>query len=230
MGKRGIARRGRKVRHIWDLRWHGENRGIADPTHDDALHRCGLCGQPHCGLAHIICASPYLSHARDSARSDLWYFATRQSPAPAARLMQRYVQLLFGHPDMDQRGQLWLGHWPPPLRRALSPLPQRLPLREGQATLGRIGRRATEVFRDLWDTYAEALALAQPPPLPGHTPTRVDPQSSSVGPLPPYGSAPLGRSASCRQRLALHTPPLCPGGHIIRMPVLASPHSKGSYR
>ena len=93
--------------------------------------------------------------------------------------MQRYVQLLFEHPDMDQRGQLWLCHWPPPLRRALSPLLQRLPLREGQATIGRIGRRATEIFRDLWDSYAEAHALTQPSP--------SDPDLFLDIPLPPSG-------------------------------------------
>ena len=41
---------------------------------------------------------------------------------------------------------------------------QGLTLRDGQAILTRIGRRASEAFRDLWDTYGEALALAQPPP------------------------------------------------------------------
>ena len=73
--------------------------------------------------------------------------------------MQRYTQLLF-----DQRGQLWLGHWTPSLRQVLLPLLQSLVLREGQAALARVGRRATEVFRDIWDCYGEAIALAQPPP------------------------------------------------------------------
>ena len=63
--------------------------------------------------------------------------------------MQRYTQLLFEHPNLDQRGQLWLGHWPPPLRQAFLPLLEPLTLCEGQNALARIGRRATEVFRDL---------------------------------------------------------------------------------
>ena len=155
---------GRKVRNIWDLRWHGENRAIADPTQDEALHRRGLCGHPSCGFGHIICACPHTTHARASARSDLWYFATRQTPASASCLMQTFVQLLFKHPNLDQRGQLWLGHCPPPLRQELAPHLQGLTLRDGQAILTRIGRRASEAFRDLWDTYGEALALAQPPP------------------------------------------------------------------
>ena len=163
LSKRGIAQRGRKVRHIWDLRWHGENRAVANPSQDDVLHQCVLCGHPQCGLAHIVCACPHLSHTRDGARSDLHTFVTRQPPTPAARVMQRYTQLLFEHPDLDQRGQLWLGHWIPTLRQALHPLLQPLTLREGQSALARIGRRVTEVFRDIWDSYVEAVENAQPP-------------------------------------------------------------------
>ena len=184
LNHRGISQRGRKVRHIWDLRWHGENRAVANPTQDDALHQCELCGHPQCGLAHIVCACPHLSHTRDGARSDLHTFVTRQPPTPAARVMQRYTQLLFEHPNLDQRGQLWLGHWTPTLRQALHPLLQPLTLREGQSALARIGRRVTEVFRDIWDSYVEAVENAQPPP--SEPDLHLDPHPPS--PLP---SAPL---------------------------------------
>ena len=152
LGKRGIAQRGRKARHIWDLRWHGENRAIANPAQDTDSHCCGLCGHPQCSLAHIICDCPRNTHARAGVRSALWYFASTQASAPVARLMQRYTQLLFEHPTLDQRGQLWLGHWTPTLRQDLSPLLLGLSMREGQAALARIGRRATAAFHDLWAT------------------------------------------------------------------------------
>ena len=164
LGKRGIAQRGRKVRHIWDLRWHGENRAIADPHLHEALHSCELCSHPTCGLAHIICECPRLTHARADARLDLRLFVTRQTQAPASRLMQKYAHLLFEHPNLVHRGQLWLGHWPPPLRQELAPQLQGLSLRDGQATLLRIGRRAREVFNNLWDAYAEAIESARIPP------------------------------------------------------------------
>ena len=183
---------------------------------NNVLHQCGLCGHPQCGLAHIICACPHLTHARDGARSDLWRFATRQPPTPAARVMQRYTQLLFDHPNLDQRGQLWLGHWTPPLRQVLFPLLQPLTLREGQAALTRIGRMANEVYRDLWDCSGEAIALAQPPPPEDdfHLDTH-HPLSTPQTPLPLlHGSTSLGCSASCRQRLVLQTSPLCFGGHM----------------
>ena len=78
--------------------------------------------------------------------------------------MQRYVQLLFSHPALKQRGHLWLGHCTPPLRQELGPLLEPLSLLEGQAALLRIGRRVTQAYRDLWDSYGETLKAAQPPP------------------------------------------------------------------
>ena len=59
-----------------------------------------------------------------------------------------------------------------------------------------------------------------------HPPTHTGP-SGDHSPLP-HGSTPLGRPARRWQRLVVHTPPLCSGGHKVWMPVLASSHSKGS--
>ena len=191
----------------------------SNPTKDDVLHQCGLCSHLQCGLAHIIYiiyACPHLTHARDGARSDLWIFATRQPPTPTARVMQRYTQLLFEHPNLDQRGQLWLGHWTPSLRQV--PLLQSLTLREGQAALARIGRRATEIYRDLWDCYGEAIACSTPSSgarlQPGHASSPVHSPNTALCGYPSlfHDSTPLGCSASCRPRLVLHTPPLCSGG------------------
>ena len=62
-----------------------------------------------------------------------------------------------------ERGPTWSTvARPPPLRQDLLPILQPLSLREGQATLARIRRRATEVFPDLWDLYGEVIAPAQP--------------------------------------------------------------------
>ena len=163
LGQRGIARRGRKTRHLWDLRWHGENQAIADPANGAALSRCGLCGHPHCGLDHIICECPRLSHLRDSVRTDLVLFSSRQQSAQVTRLMQRYVQMLFTHPVPEQRGHLWLGHWPSSLRLALGPLLSGLTLREGQSALLRLGAYVTRAYGVLWDGYGEALRAAMPP-------------------------------------------------------------------
>ena len=32
LSTRGIAQRGSKVRHLWDLRWHGENQAVTPPA------------------------------------------------------------------------------------------------------------------------------------------------------------------------------------------------------
>ena len=111
---------------------------------------------------HLRMPAP-LPH-RDGAHHDLAFFASTQVSAPVSRLMHRYVQLLFHHQPLDQRGQLWLGHRPAPLWQELGPLLQCLTLREGQAALLRTGFTVKQAYRDLWDSYGKALTSAQPPP------------------------------------------------------------------
>ena len=142
----GTVRRGRKARHIWDLCWQGENQSIVDPDNWPDLSRCRLCEHPSYGLTHIICDRPLFTYLRGGVHHDLVHFAAREPSAPAARLLHRYVQLLFTHPGHEQRGHLWLGHWPPPLRQEFGPLLLPLSLREGQAALLRIGARITQAF------------------------------------------------------------------------------------
>ena len=119
--------------------------------------------------------------------------------------MEQNVQLLFSHHALEQRGHLWLGHWPPPLRQELGPLLQPLSLREGQAELLRIEQRVAQSYRDLWDRYWEALKADQPPP--PEIDFSAEPSPSLAIPLtpsfePPIGSFPLDSSARCRPRLA----------------------------
>ena len=157
--------------------------------------------------------------------------ALRDTANASLCLMQRYAQLLFEHPSLDQRGQLWLGHWPLSLRQDFTLLLERLSLREGQATLARIGRRAIEVFQDLWNTYREAIALTQPPPSEPdfYLDTSLHPATPPAHLSPPPPPWQLALATLGSPRIALHTPPLCSGGHITWMPVLASSQSKGSY-
>ena len=190
LGQRGIASRGRKVRHIWDLRWHGENQAIADPDNREAHSRCGLCAHPHCGLAHIICECPRLSHLRASVHSDLALFIARQPSAPAARVMQHYLQRLVSHPELEQRGHLWLGHWPPTLRQAFGPLLQTLSLREGKTALLRFGTRVTQAYCAIWDGYTAALATALPPTLDRGFAEDLPPSSPPTGPQTPTSADP----------------------------------------
>ena len=44
LSQRGVAKRGAKVRHLWDLRWHGENKAVANLAMADTLGICPLCG------------------------------------------------------------------------------------------------------------------------------------------------------------------------------------------
>ena len=141
--------------------------------------------------------------------------AHRQIPAPASRLMQKYVQLLFEHPNLTQRGQLWLGHGPPPLYTCgVSPSGTDRPL---SLVLTAGHERSTAIYGTPTRKYST---------WPGHPPrsqTFFWPRPSlrltlspPTTPLPPpLSSTPLGRSARRRQRIARCTLPLCSGGHII---------------
>ena len=61
--------------------------------------------------------------------------------------MQRYAQLLFEHPSLDQRGQLWLGHWPLSLRQDFTLLLERhAPQRTTPAILSPSGREISLYF------------------------------------------------------------------------------------
>ena len=41
--KKGISSRARKIRHLWDLRWHEENLAIAQGASDLQQHHCLIC-------------------------------------------------------------------------------------------------------------------------------------------------------------------------------------------
>ena len=74
---------------------------------------------PSCGLTHIICKCPHLSHLRTIVHRDLVLFTARQPSAQVARPMQHYIQRLFSHTELEQCGHLWLSHWSPPFGRPL---------------------------------------------------------------------------------------------------------------
>ena len=44
---RMISSLGRKVHHLWDWRWHGENRSVADPVNTDTIGQGTVRARPH---------------------------------------------------------------------------------------------------------------------------------------------------------------------------------------
>ena len=197
LSKRGIAQRGSKVRHLWDLRWHGENQAIAAAGLADHLAACPLCGHPSCSQSHILCDCPGLSHERAGLLLDFLILTGQLARGPCRALGRAVTELLFHHPGLQERGQLWTGLWTPQQRGLLAPYLHRCTLRDGQRTLLTLGQRATEGVRQLWTrftTLVEEVTDAPPAPLafppspsspapPARSPTRRRP-SPDPGPRP----------------------------------------------
>ena len=161
---RGRASRGKKVRHIWELRWHGEIKAITDPANGAALSRCGLCAHPSCSLAHIF-----------FEQASIMTLFTSQNGSHLSSSLASCPALFSQH--------LWLGHYPPPLSGRSSAY-------YNTASLLRLGHRVTQAYRDIRDSYGEALSAAQSPPpeidfsAEPPSPSQVTPLTSSIAPSP----------------------------------------------
>ena len=87
LSKRGIAQRGSKVRHLWDLRWHGENQAIAAAGLADHLAACPLWGHSPCSQSHILCDCPGLTHERAGLHLDFRILAGQLARGHGAPLL-----------------------------------------------------------------------------------------------------------------------------------------------
>ena len=106
LSQRGIARRGGKVRHLWDLRWHGANQAVANPGLAEVLGVCPLCGHGSCSKTHILCNCPGIADERASLHHDLTLLAGRTPRGPRHTLVRAFQRLLFHEPGIANRGQL----------------------------------------------------------------------------------------------------------------------------
>ena len=118
--KTGIASRARKVRYLWDLRWHEENRAVAQGDADLQQHHCLICRRGLGTQAHILCECPALSQVRLSnhidfnraARRLLHFCPTTTVPGPPSTAPPRPTRLWVhvAPPPSDYVA----GHSPPP--------------------------------------------------------------------------------------------------------------------
>ena len=109
LSQRGIARRGGKVRHLWDLRLQSANQAVANPGLADVLGVCPLCGHCSCSQTHILCNCPGLTEERASLHHDLTLLAARIPRGPRRNLARAFQRLLFHDPGIANHGQLWTG-------------------------------------------------------------------------------------------------------------------------
>ena len=128
--QRGITNRGSKVRHLWDLRWHGENQAIAAACIAYHLSVCPLCGQSPCSQTHILCDCPGLTHDRAGLHLDFRILSGQLARGPCRAVGRAVTDLLFHHPHIQERGQLWTGLWTPDQRGLFAPHLRRCSLRD----------------------------------------------------------------------------------------------------
>ena len=162
LAHRGIAKRGAKVRHLWDLRWHGENQAVANPHLADVLGVCPLCGHPSCSQTHILCNCPGIAAERDGLAQDLALMVHRLRPGPERSLGRAFHHLLFHHRGIDHRGHLWTGLWTPQQRAHLSPHLHRCTLKDGQRILLLLSTWAATGVSTLWSHFKEHTKDSEP--------------------------------------------------------------------
>ena len=190
LSHRGVAKRGAKVRHLWDLRWHGENQAVANPDMADTLGRCPLCGHPNCSQTHILCTCPGLSAERTGLAQDLTLIVHRLHPGPGRSLGRAVLHLLFHHRDIAHRGHLWTGLWTPQQRALLGPHLRRCRLKDGQRILLQLSTWAASQVPTLWAQFQEHVDALVPLPtlsttLPHAHTEYPAPAASDMATLPP---------------------------------------------
>ena len=153
-----VAKRGAKVRHLWDVRWHGENQAVANPAMAAILGVCPLCGHPHRSQTHINCSG--LSTERAGLAQDQSLIVHGLHPGPCRSLGRAIHYLLFHHRDIAHRGHLWA----PQHRALLGPHLRLCKLQEGQRILLQLSIWAATSVTTLWTHFQEHVAALEPLP------------------------------------------------------------------
>ena len=196
-----LGTRSRNVRHIWDLRWHGDNQAVANPRLDPALTCC-----PHCHgrytQTHILCDCPHLTPERSEVLHTLHLAAFRYRADGCQTLALAYIRF----------GQLWTGLWPPAQRDALRPYLALCSLANSKLVLRELGRLTVSAVSHIWDRHLETLHDSEPYPEPSirglHT-ARPDLLASSPSPASPVsGDSPVAPPPLQRGAPPLRTLPV----------------------
>ena len=156
--KKGIAGRARKIRHLWDLRWHEENQAVAQGVSDLHKHHCLIYRRGLGTQAHILCECPVLAQVRLSNHIDFNRAVRRLPPGPERTLGQAIVHLLHFHQPLEERGQLWTGLWTAAHRHLIQGALAGCTLRAGRKILRDLSTRAAMCVTHRWTLYQEALA------------------------------------------------------------------------
>jgi hypothetical protein len=160
-----LSTRAHQARHLWDLRWHGENVRVATVHAEAATTCCPLCQGPHT-QTHVLCDCPRLGPERRAVFLDLHLATHRYPPGPQRILATAYNRLLQDESLGDARGQLWTGLWPQHHREVLLPALRACTLKESKTVLTELGRITVKAVDPLWTRHLELAGELLPEPDP----------------------------------------------------------------
>jgi len=198
--------RATSIRHLWNLRWYGENQALADPANAHLHGPCPLCGLLY-SQTHVTweCTSP--NSTRDSRSSDTQRHGLRYPSGPMRTLATAYSQLLQSHLPLEERNQLWMGLWQPQHRSLLQTHLEACSFHKSRLVLKGMGIYAATIWhlhqyllKELCANDPEAPHQLHLPDLPASSPA---PPNLSLPPLarrqgikrlPPPRQCPLGNS------------------------------------
>ena len=88
-----LRKRVHRLRTLWDLRWHGENRATASHSTDPQVSACPICHR-FWSQEHVLCGCPSSTDARLGGSLDLAITISRLNPGPMLDLGRHFQSLL----------------------------------------------------------------------------------------------------------------------------------------
>ena len=152
-----LRQRVQGLRTIWDLRWHGENKGIATHSQDPQVSACPICHR-FWSQAHVLCECPSTSSSRLDGTLDLTITINRLPPGPMLALGRKFQSLLIIHNQPTLMARRWAGQWDQAAITALRPEIANCTRKQLQAVLDHIGRVTSSTATACW---REFMALAR---------------------------------------------------------------------
>ena len=158
-----LRQRVHSLRTVWDLRWHGENKGIATRSQDPQVSACPICHR-FWSQAHVLCECPSTSGSRSGGVSDLTIAVSRVPPGPMLDLGRKFQLLLTIYNQPTLMARRWAGQWDQAAITSLRPEIASCTRKQLHAVLRHIGRVTSSTATACWrDFQAMARELSPSP-------------------------------------------------------------------
>ena len=97
-----LRSRSHTLRTLWDLRWHGENRAVAEHSTDPKVSACPLCHR-YWSQAHVLCECSGFTGPRWGGQLDLTIAISQLPPGPMLDLGRQFQTLLSEHKNTGSK-------------------------------------------------------------------------------------------------------------------------------